>query len=49
VSGHTVTTESELTNVMTTEKVGATVQVRYVNADGTAETVTVHLVAGPAQ
>ncbi|HXC18991.1 MAG TPA: trypsin-like peptidase domain-containing protein [Acidimicrobiales bacterium] len=49
IDGQSITTGSELQTVLLTKKPGDTIHVNYVNANGAANTVSVKLVAGPAQ
>ena len=48
-AGHTITSASGLTAVLTTEKVGAMVKITYSDSFGSSATVSVRLISGPAQ
>jgi S1-C subfamily serine protease len=49
VDGQSVSSASELSNVMLQQKPGTDVSVQYVDASGAQHTTTVHLATGPAQ
>jgi S1-C subfamily serine protease len=49
LAGHTVTSATDLTTIMTTEKPGATVSVGFVDTTGQTQSVEVTLGTGPPQ
>lgn len=49
LAGHAVNSATDLTDVMTTEKPGASVSVGFVNSSGQTQTVQLTLGTGPAQ
>ncbi|HMK62443.1 MAG TPA: PDZ domain-containing protein, partial [Acidimicrobiales bacterium] len=49
LGGHTVTSADDLTNVMTTEKPGATVSVVFVDTSGQSQSAQITLASGPPQ